>query len=139
MGLFGRPDSLVRADLLAVPDGEPRHYEVVDAKLARTAKARAVLQTAFYSQLLAELQGTEPRWMHLALSNGEFVPFKVKEFAVDKRQTRRRLGEVLATGPPADLNPESVEQGAICRWNDLCADRRRQDHDLSLVAGMTTG
>jgi predicted RecB family nuclease len=45
--LLGRPDFLVRADLLAAPDGEPRaggrHYEVVDAKLARTAKARAVL------------------------------------------------------------------------------------------------
>jgi len=90
-GLFGRPDFLVRADLLAAPDGEPRpggrHYEIVDAKLARTAKARAVLQTAFYSRLLAELQGTEPRWMHLALGNGEFVPFKVKDFAAYERQT----------------------------------------------------
>jgi hypothetical protein len=38
-----------------MPDGQ--HYEVVDAKLARTAKARAVLQTALYSRLLAELQG----------------------------------------------------------------------------------
>ena len=59
--LFGRPDFLVRADLLPAPDGEPRpagiHYEVVDAKLARSAKARAVLQTAFYSQLLADVQG----------------------------------------------------------------------------------
>ena len=36
------------------------HYEVVDAKLARTAEARAVLQTAFCSRLLAELHGTEP-------------------------------------------------------------------------------
>src|SRR6266536_3391568 len=57
--LFGRPDFLVRADLLPAPDGDPRpagrHYEVVDAKLARTAKARAVLQTAFYSHGLAGL------------------------------------------------------------------------------------
>ena len=64
--LFGRPDFLVRADLLPAPDGEPRpagvHYEVVDARLARSAKARAVLQTAFYSRLLAGLQmGVEPR------------------------------------------------------------------------------
>jgi len=62
--LLGRPDFLVRADLLAAPDGEPRqeerHYEVVDAKLARTAKARAVAQTAFYSRLLAALQGVRP-------------------------------------------------------------------------------
>ena len=46
---LGRPDFLVRAELLAAPDGEPRPagawYEVVDAKLARTAKARAVLQS----------------------------------------------------------------------------------------------
>ena len=141
--LFGRPDFLVRADLLAAPDGEPRpdgrHYEVVDAKLARTAKARAVLQTAFYSRLLAELQGTEPRWMHLALGNGEFFPFKVKDFAAYERQTRRRLEEVLGAGPPAGLYPEPVEHCAICRWSELCAGRRRQDDDLSLVAGMTTG
>ena len=52
-----------------IPDGQ--HYEVVDANLARTAKARAVLQTAFHSRLLAELQGTKPRWMHLALGRGE--------------------------------------------------------------------
>src|ERR1035441_8102739 len=34
--LFGRPDFLIRADLLPAPDGEPRpdrdHYEVVDAR-----------------------------------------------------------------------------------------------------------
>src|SRR5882724_8575538 len=83
--LFGRPDFLVRADLLPAPDGEPRpagiHYEVVDAKLARSAKARAVLQTVFYSQLLADVQGIAPRWMHLALGNGEFASFKVNDFA----------------------------------------------------------
>ena len=85
VALLGRPDFLVRADLLPAPDGEPRppglHYEIVDAKLARTAKARAVLQSAFYSHLLAEVQETEPRWMHLALGNGQFVSFKVKDFA----------------------------------------------------------
>ena len=141
--LFGRPDFVVRADLLPAPDGEARpagrHYEVVDAKLARTAKARAVLQTAFYSRLLAELQGTEPRWMHLALGNGEFVSFKVKDFAAYERQTRRRLEGVLDTGPPPGLYPEPVEHCAICRWSELCAGRRREDDDLSLVAGMTTG
>jgi hypothetical protein len=29
--------------------------------------------------------------MHLALGNGEFFPFKVKDFAAYERQTRRRL------------------------------------------------
>ena len=145
--LLGRPDFLVRADLLPTPDGAPRpdgvHYEVVDAKLARSAKARAVLQTAFYSHLLAGLQGIEPRWMHLALGHGEFTAFKVSDYAAYERQTRRRLEAVIADSlgehPPAAPYPEPVEHCAICRWRDLCRDRRRRDDDLSLVAGMTTG
>ena len=140
VALFGRPDFLVRADLLAAPDGEGRrHYEVVDAKLARTAKARAILQTAFYSRLLGELQGFEPRWMHLALGHGEFVPFRVRDFAAYERQTRRRLVAALGGDTPPDLYPEPVEHCAICRWSELCAGRRRSDDDLSLVAGMTVG
>jgi predicted RecB family nuclease len=141
--LLGRPDFLVRADVLQARDGHGRpaasHYEVVDAKLARTAKARAVLQTAFYSRLLAELQGTEPRWMHLALGQGDFVPLRVQDFAAYERQTRRRLTDVLAAGPPPGLYPEPAEHCAICRWSEDCTARRRQDDDLSLVAGMTAG
>ena len=141
--LFGRPDFLVRADLLPAPDGEPRpdgiHYEVVDAKLARSAKARAVLQTAFYSHLLADVQGIAPRWMHLALGNGEFASFKVDEFAAYERQTRRLLEAAIGGDPAAEVYPEPVEHCAICRWRELCASRRRTDDDVSLVAGMTTG
>src|SRR2546429_3939395 len=103
VALFGRPDFLVRADLLSAPDGEPRpagiHYEVVDAKLARSAKARAVLQTVFYSQLLADVQPIAPRWMHLALGNGEFASFKVDDFAAYARQTRRLLEAAIGGGP----------------------------------------
>ena len=143
--LLGRPDFLVRADLLAAPDGEPRpdelHYEVVDAKLARTAKARAVAQTAFYSQLLAALQGVPPRWMHLALGRGGLTSLKVGDYAAYERQARRALGTFIAAGtghnPPADPYPEPVEHCVICRWDDLCKDRRRRDDDLSLVAGIT--
>ena len=143
--LLGRPDFLVRADLLAAPDGEPRpgelHYEVVDAKLARTAKARAVAQTAFYSHLLAALQGVRPRWMHLALGRGDLVPLKVGDYAAYERQARRALGTFIAAdpghNPPTDPYPEPVEHCVICRWDDLCKDRRRRDDDLSLVAGIT--
>ena len=143
--LLGRPDFLVRADLLEAPDGEPRpgerHYEVVDAKLARTAKARAVAQTAFYSHLLAAVQGVPPRWMHLALGQGDLIPLKVGDYAAYERQARRALGSFIAAdpghNPPADPYPEPVEHCVICRWDDLCKDRRRRDDDLSLVAGIT--
>ena len=141
--LLGRPDFLVRATCWRLRTGSrgrhARRLKVVDAKLAWTAKARAVLQTAFYSRLLAELQGIEPRWMHLALGHGEFVSFKVRDFAAYERQTRRRLVEVLGAGPPPGLYPEPVEHCDICRWSELCSKRQRDDDDLSLVAGMTTG
>ena len=141
--LFGRPDFLVRAELLAAPDGEPRpdgiHYEVVDAKLARPAKARAVLQTSFYSHLLADVQGIASRWMHLALGDGEFASFKVDDFAAYERQTRRLLADAIGGDPAAGVYPEPVEHCAICRWRDMCRERRRTDDDLSLVAGVTTG
>ena len=42
-------------------------------------------------------------------------------------------------GPAAEVYPEPVEHCAICRWRELCADRRRTDDDVSLVAGMPTG
>ncbi|HEY6275124.1 MAG TPA: TM0106 family RecB-like putative nuclease, partial [Streptosporangiaceae bacterium] len=164
--LLGRPDFLIRAGLLADPDGPaaggppgglpaapatavPRpatagpRYEVVDAKLARSAKARAVVQTAFYSHLLAAAQGAAPRWMHLALGNGEFARFKVAGYAAYERQIRRVLTAVVAAGPgqnpPDDPYPEPVEHCAICRWSEFCAGRRRRDDDLSLIAGMPKG
>jgi predicted RecB family nuclease len=145
--LLGFPDFLVRADLIEAPDGEPREhgarYEVVDAKLARSAKGRAVAQTAFYSQLLADLQGVAPRWLHLALGTGEMASFKVADFAAYERQTRGLLTEFVdadtGANPPTDTYPEPVEHCAICRWSPACAARRRADDDLSLVAGITKG
>lgn len=144
--LLGIPDFLVRADLLPFPDGEPRseqrHYEVVDAKLAPSAKGRAVLQTAFYSSLLAEIQQVEPRWMHLALGTGALVPFKVQDFAAYERRIRELMVRFVETdpgeNPPTDPYPEPVEHCSICRWSPTCAARRRGDDDLSLVAGLTS-
>ena len=91
----------------------------MDAKLARSAKARAVLQTAFYSHLLADLQGIAPRWMHLALGNGEFASFKVDDFAAYERQTRRLLeGPSAGTRRPSRTRSRSSTVpsagGAIC-------------------------
>jgi uncharacterized protein len=63
----------------------------------------------------------------------------VNDVAAYERQTRRRLVEVIKTGPPPGLYPEPAEHCAICRWSEDCTNRRRQDDDLSLVAGMPTG
>jgi predicted RecB family nuclease len=144
--LIGRPDFLIRTELLLDGKSEPREgdspYEVVDAKLARSAKVRALLQTTFYSALLSDLLDAQPRRMHLALGTGALESFQVKEFAAYERQTRRLLDEFMTVGSDGtsvdDLYPEPVEQCAICRWSGECTKKRRADDDLSLVAGMTT-
>ena len=42
-------------------------YEVVETKLARSAKVRAILQLCFYSVFLSKIQGSQPEWMHVVL------------------------------------------------------------------------
>jgi predicted RecB family nuclease len=49
-------------------------YEVVDAKLAREAKAGALLQVCLYSHLLQQILGEPPRAMHLELGGPEAMP-----------------------------------------------------------------
>jgi uncharacterized protein len=143
--LLGRPDFLVRAGLLNFEAEEQTGrsgYEVVDAKLARSAKARAVLQSAFYSHLLAGIQRKEPNKLHLALGSGEFVSFRVADFAAYERRIQSFLEEFLReeTGeyPAIEPYPEPMEHCAICRWRVDCSKKRRDEDDLSLIAGMPT-
>ena len=134
----GYPDFLIRVER---PSGLGEwSYEVVDAKLAREARGTAVLQLLLYSDLLQHVQGTAPERMHLALGGGRGpvdASFRVAEYAAYYRAVRRRF-EAHADAPP-ETYPEPVEHCAICDWRRACADRRRADDHLSLVAGITRG
>jgi uncharacterized protein len=140
-GRLGLPDFLVRADLLGPSMAGELSYEVVEAKLARSAKARAVLQTTFYSALVADVQGREPEHMYLALGDEELQRFRVADYAAYMRQVGALLSSFTTVPPPflsADTYPEPVEHCAICRWRGLCQRQRRDDDDLSLIAGILT-
>ena len=111
---------------------------LLDAKLARIAKGEALLQLLLYSDLLARVQGIMPEWMHLALGGSdepEEASFRVAEYSAYYRAVRRRF-EAHAAEPP-ETYPEPVEHCALCDWKQGCADRRRADDHLSLVAGIT--
>ena len=78
--------------------------------------------------------------MHLALGGGGSenpASFRVAEYAAYYRVVRRRF-EAHAASPP-DTYPEPVEHCGICEWQQSCAERRRTDDHLSLVAGITRG
>ena len=52
-------------------------YEVVDTKLKRKPDPKHILQLVLYSDLLAEVQGTEPEYAHIELGNGERFSFRL--------------------------------------------------------------
>ena len=120
----------------------PWSYEVWDTKLARHAKASAVLQLCMYSDLLQEYQGLTPAEMHLALggAKSETVSFRVADYAAYHRQVAREFETVLNEAPvyPLATTPEPVEHCGVCRWSDKCRAQWRAEDDLSLVAGLAS-
>src|SRR5882757_4189592 len=70
-GWVGRPDFLQKVE---GGDGKwSHHYEPVDAKLSREAKARAVLQLCAYADQLQQVQGVFPRHFHVASGGTELA------------------------------------------------------------------
>ena len=117
-------------------------YEVWDTKLARHAKASAVLQLCLYSDMVSELQGRQPEEMHLALGGvqRETVSFRVADYAAYCRLVARDFEAFLESGGvfPVEGTPEPVEHCGVCRWSERCRKQWRAEDDLSLVAGLSS-
>ena len=121
----------------------PWSYEVWDTKLARHAKASAVLQLCMYSELVAVLQGRAPEEMHLALGGveRERISFRVADYAAYYRSVARDFEALLDDASPVfpvPTKPEPVEHCGVCRWTVECQAQWRADDDLSLVANLTS-
>ena len=120
---LGKPDFLLRVP--GRSDLGNWSYEVVDAKLAREAKAGAVLQISLYSDLLADVQGRSPEHMHLALGRSdEPERFRVDDFAAYYRMVRRRFEAHVASDPLSHTYPEPVAHCDVCNWSQECDARR---------------
>ena len=117
-------------------------YEVWDTKLARSVKASAVLQLCRYSDMVADLQGVAPEWMHLALggARAERVSFRVADYAAYYRSVAGRFEAFLRDDAPAwplPTEPEPVGHCGVCRWRPQCKAEWRRDDHLSLVADIS--
>src|SRR5436309_11193810 len=113
----------------------PYSYEVVDTQLGRSAKAAALLQTSLYSELVAGMQGRAPEWMHLALGDGTRPRFRVSDYRAYLHHAKARL-EAVTGAAPIKTYPEPVDHCGVCRWNEVCKQRWRNDDSLVLVAGL---
>jgi uncharacterized protein len=141
----GHADFLLRVDDPDRPSRwGPYHYEVADTKLARHVKASAVLQICSYVDQLEQIQGVRPEWLYVALGGSARTVerLRVDDFMAYYRSARDRFLQTLAdetppTDPPTGTYPEQVDHCDVCRWAAECADRRRKDDHLSLVAGIS--
>jgi predicted RecB family nuclease len=144
---LGYADFLLRVDDAERPSRwGPYHYEVADTKLARHVKAGAVLQICSYVDQLERIQGVRPREMKVVLGGSahETAVLRTDDYMAYYRAAKERFeaavlapeGGLLPTSPSTTY-PEPVEHCDVCRWAVVCAQRRRDDDHLSLVAGIT--
>src|SRR5438067_4782040 len=127
------PDFLVRVDRPSKLGAYS--YEVADAKLARKAKAAAVLQCCVYAEQLAAIQGIDPEHLTLILGDDTEEELRFKDYGAYYRSVKRRFEETVLA-PAVQTYPDPVDYCGICRLIDVCELRRRQDDHLCLVAGM---
>lgn len=133
-GWKGRPDFLIRTDRPSALGGWS--YEVVDAKLARSAKPRALIQLGLYADLLGAEQGVQPERVHLFLGGAAGQEsFRVLDYAAYYRRVKTSFLAAMSTMAPS--YPEPVGHCAVCDWRSVCDRQWRDDDHLSLVAGIS--
>ncbi|MDD2685061.1 MAG: TM0106 family RecB-like putative nuclease [Gallionella sp.] len=111
-------------------------YEVLDTKLARSAKAKFIVQLGFYSALLGKAQGLAPIQMHVILGDRSEVAYRYADYARYLDLVTHRFLERVS-GVTLDTYPVPCEKCDQCKWNGLCADRRLRDDHLSQVANIS--
>ena len=134
--LFGHADFLRRVDSETSALGSWR-YEVADTKLARSPKAKFLVQLAFYSQLLAIAQGAEPRLMHVVLGDQSERAFRCADYMHYFRALLARFQarvQALAVGSAPETYPLPCAHCDLCHWRERCEQQRLEDDHLSQVA-----
>ena len=130
----GRSDFLVRVERPSALGAWS--YEALETKLARSTKAGALIQLCFYSDLLSQIQGVQPEWMHVVLgrsTNPEKYP--VGQYIAYFRKIKRDF-DASCKGS-ANTYPEPNDHCYVCSWDPICDKRRHEDDHLSLVAGIS--
>lgn len=129
----GHADFLRKVDIPS--DLGAYSYEVWDTKLARRAKAAAVLQICAYSEHVERLQGRYPDNAHLLLGDQSIQSFKLRDYVAYYRAVKAQFEDALESSSLASY-PEPVDHCKICKWLPVCNSRRRADRHLTFVADM---
>lgn len=133
----GRADILRRVDMPS--DLGPFSYEIIDTKLARETKGGTVLQLCLYADLLEATQGIPPESIYVVAPWSDFEPqrFRFADYAAYYRRVKAAAEIAASEENNASTYPEPKVHCDICRWQNECDAKRREDDHLCLVAGIT--
>lgn len=111
-------------------------YEVVDTKLARSPKAKFIIQLCLYSDLLAADQELLPLGIHVVLGDRTEQSYRLADYFRYYRTVKARFLERV-NGHQDPTYPEPCAHCDLCQWRDLCKARWEEDDHLSQVANVT--
>ncbi|WP_284777422.1 TM0106 family RecB-like putative nuclease [Agrobacterium sp. lyk4-40-TYG-31] len=133
----GRTDILRRIEMPS--DLGAWSYEVIDTKLARETKGGTVLQLCLYAELVASVQGLTPEYSYVVAPWSDYEPqiFRMDDYAAYYRRVRDGLTHAIRDYGEQEIYPDPKSHCDICRWQDRCDQRRRDDDHLSLIAGIS--
>jgi len=111
-------------------------YEVVDTKLARSPKAKFIIQLCLYSDLLSVDQGFLPHNIHVVLGDRTEQSYRLADYFRYYRSVKARFLERVKGGLTPTY-PEPCAHCDLCHWRDLCQEQWTQDDHLCQVANIT--
>jgi predicted RecB family nuclease len=112
------------------------HYEIADTKLARSPKAKFLIQLCFYADLLEQAQGRAPERVHLYFGDGSERSFRTADYRAYFLTLRRRYLTFIEQADKATY-PDPVSRCDLCHWREACEVRRLADDHLSQVANIS--
>lgn len=111
-------------------------YEVVDTKLARSPKARFIMQLCLYSDLLSGVQDVAPKNIHVVLGDRRQQSYRLADYLRYYRTVKDRFLEHVNVRNK-DTYPDPCAHCDLCQWRDLCQEQLAEDDHLSQVANIT--
>ena len=113
------------------------HYVVGDIKSSGRPRSDQILQVAFYSRMLARLQGRDPEYGYLILKTGEEHRFALADYSAVIEEVEEAI---LTLASDSSRSRPFFGRGCRgCHWSELCIPQLHERDDLSLLEGMTRG
>ena len=114
-------------------------YEVIDTKLARETKGGSILQLCLYADLLDKIQGIAPEFIYIVSPWSDYEPqaFRYADFAAYYRQAKSSAFSTLTADELLETYPDPKLHCDICRWQNDCDAKHREDDHLCLVANIS--